>query len=82
MPRTRSGKEHDPVKAEEDRQRAKELKEMYKEIDLGLKEKKAKADKKKMLAHFKMAVTKKHTVGSIKLKKAKGGKTRRRNRRV
>lgn len=77
MPRTRSGKEHDPVKAAEDRQRAKEVKEMYKEIDLGLKEKKAKTAKKSMLSDLKRAFTTKRTVGSIKLKKAKGGKTRR-----
>lgn len=77
MPRTRSGKEHDPVKAEEDRRQAEERAEFMREVRGKAAQRKQEAAKKKMLAHFKMAVTKKHKVGSIKLGKKTGGKTRR-----
>lgn len=70
------------MKREEAKKEAEERAEWRKELTGKRTEQEQRAAKKRMLAHFKMAVTKKHTVGSIKLKKAKGGKTKRRPRRV
>ena len=86
MPRTRSGKEHDPVKREEERKRAEQMRQYLHEAHLRHvakeTEEKAKEQKKKVLTHLKSAVTKKQKVGSIKLRKLNGGRKTRRHRRA
>jgi hypothetical protein len=82
MPRTRSGKEHDPVKAAEAAKRRLAELERVKQSKLRMVEREAKAAHKKVMSHLKSAVTKKQKVGSIKMKKVNGGKKTRRGRRV
>lgn len=86
MPRTRSGKEHDPVKREEERMRAEQMRQYLHEAHLRRvaqeTEEEAKKQKKKMLSHLKSAVTKKQKVGSIKLRKLNGGRKTRRHHRA
>lgn len=81
MPKTRSGKEHDPVKRAEEEERRQRMRELMQESKLRRIEAETKENKKKLMTRLKTAVTKKQKVGSIKLRKINGGKKTRRHRR-